>query len=98
MNISTNGADYPETEGKLLKISEDEAKSYLDKVVKGSIEETLNGLLDAEADERVRRRSMNVCRTDRTRGLGITRGHFTPGSVSSSSGSPNCAVCSLKLL
>lgn len=51
MNINTNGADYPEAEGKLLKINEDEVKSYLDKVVKGSIEETLNGLLDAEADE-----------------------------------------------
>lgn len=51
MNISTNDADYPETEGKLLKINEDEVKSYFNKVVKGSIEETLNGLLDAEADE-----------------------------------------------
>lgn len=51
MNISTNGADYPEAEGKLLKINEDKVKSYLDKVVKGSIDETLNSLLDAEADE-----------------------------------------------
>lgn len=51
MSSSTNGTDYPEAEGKLLKINEDEVKSYLDKVVKGSIEETLNGLLDAEADE-----------------------------------------------
>lgn len=28
VNISTNSADYPEAEGKFLKINEDEVKSY----------------------------------------------------------------------
>lgn len=32
INISTNGAYYPEAEGKLLKINDDEVRSYLDKV------------------------------------------------------------------
>ena len=36
---------------ELLKVDENAIKSHLDKIVVGSVEETLNTLLDAEADE-----------------------------------------------
>lgn len=35
---------------KLVKVNEEEVKSYLDKQVKDSVEMTLNAMLDAEAD------------------------------------------------
>ena len=38
-------------DGKIITINEGEVKGYLDAVVKETVEETLNGLLDAEADE-----------------------------------------------
>lgn len=34
----------------LIQINEEEIRSHLDVVVRGTVEETLNGLLDAEAD------------------------------------------------
>lgn len=38
-------------DGKIITINEGEIKGYLNTVVKDVVEETLNGMLDAEADE-----------------------------------------------
>lgn len=35
---------------KVIRIDESEIRGYLDKMVHGTVEETLNSLLDAEAD------------------------------------------------
>ena len=34
----------------VVKIDEERIKGHLDRIVRGTVEETLNGLLDAEAD------------------------------------------------
>ena len=41
----------PSAGGKIITINEGEVKGYLNTVVKDVVEETLNGMLDAEADE-----------------------------------------------
>jgi putative transposase len=40
----------PSPLGNVITIDDERIKSYLDRVVRGSVEETLNPLLDAEAD------------------------------------------------
>ena len=42
--------DRPGTQGKILQIDEGALEDHLGKVIRGTVEETLNGLLDAEAD------------------------------------------------
>ena len=37
--------------GKVIRIDEGEIRGHLDEMVRGTVEETLNSLLDAEADE-----------------------------------------------
>ena len=37
--------------GKIIKIDENLIRGHLDQVVRGTVEETLNALLDAEADQ-----------------------------------------------
>jgi len=37
--------------GRVIRIDESEIRGHLDEMVRGTVEETLNGLLDAEADE-----------------------------------------------
>jgi|SRR6516165_1471486 len=44
------GDDTPSPLNNVITIDDDRIKSHLDRVVRGSVEETLNGLLDAEAD------------------------------------------------
>lgn len=39
-----------DSEKKIIKIDESQVKNHLDEVVRGTVEETLNGLLDAEAE------------------------------------------------
>lgn len=46
METIANGTSVP----TMVTINEDEVRSHLDQVVRQSVEETLNGLLDAEAD------------------------------------------------
>ena len=40
----------PSPLGNVITIDDERIKSHLDRVVRGSVEETLNALLDAEAD------------------------------------------------
>lgn len=39
---------------KVIRIDEREVRGHLDKMVRGTVEETLNALLDAEAEKGVR--------------------------------------------
>jgi putative transposase len=41
------------SQGKIIQIDEDQIKGHLDKMVRGTVEEMLNGLLDAEAEQLV---------------------------------------------
>ena len=43
--------DTAKSMGKVIRIDESETRSHLDEVVGGRVEETLNAMLDAEADE-----------------------------------------------
>src|SRR6202007_561764 len=58
--------------GNVITIDDDRIKSHLDRVVRGSVEETLNALLDAEAD-----RLCNAQRYERSAPRRDTRaGHY----------------------
>ena len=65
--------ENPAVNGKIITINENEVKGYLDSVVKGTVEETLNGLLDAEADD-----LCNALKYERSPERQSTRaGHYT---------------------
>jgi hypothetical protein len=62
----------PSPLGNVITIDDERIKSHLDRVVRGSVEETLNALLDAEAD-----RLCNAQRYERTEARCDTRaGHY----------------------
>jgi putative transposase len=66
------GEDTPSPLSNVIQIDDDRIKSHLDRVVRGSVEETLNALLDAEAD-----RLCNAQRYERTEARRDTRaGHY----------------------
>jgi transposase-like protein len=45
------GEDTPSSLGNVIQIDDERIKNHLDRVVRGTVEETLNALLDAEADQ-----------------------------------------------
>lgn len=51
MKDTTSACENLHTDGKIITINEGEARGYLNLLVKETVEDTLNGLLDAEADE-----------------------------------------------
>ena len=57
MNDSTKEAGMPKGKPELIRIDEGEIRNHLDKIVRGTVEETLNALLEAEADA--------ICRASR---------------------------------
>ena len=58
--------------GNVITIDDERIESHLDRVVRGSVEETLNALLDAEAD-----RLCNAQRYERSAARRDTRaGHY----------------------
>src|SRR6516165_5534237 len=62
----------PSPLGNVISIDDERIKTHLDRVVRGSVEETLNALLDAEAD-----RLCNAKRYERTEARHDTRaGHY----------------------
>ena len=62
----------PSPLGNVITIDDERIKSHLDRVVRGSVEETLNALLDAEAD-----RLCNAQRYERSEARCDTRaGHY----------------------
>ena len=65
--------ENPATSGNIITINEQEVRGYLNTVVKETIEETLNGLLDAEADD-----LCNAAKYERSPERESTRaGHYT---------------------
>jgi transposase-like protein len=64
--------DTPSPLNNVITIDDERIKNHLDRVVRGSVEETLNALLDAEAD-----RLCNVQRYERSEARRDTRaGHY----------------------
>jgi len=62
---------------KVIKIDEARVREHLGELVRGSVEDTLNSLLDAEAD-----RLCNAKRYERTEGRRDTRaGHYSVGEL-----------------
>jgi putative transposase len=59
--------------GQIIRIEQDQLHKHLDKVVRGTVEQTLNQLLDAEAD-----RLCQASRYERSEARKDTRaGHYT---------------------
>lgn len=64
--------DCSEEIGKVIQIDEARVRDHLGELVRGSVEETLNAMLDAEADQQC-----NAKRYERTEGRQDTRaGHY----------------------
>src|SRR5262245_61396874 len=67
--------DTPSLLNNVITIDDARIKSHLDRVVRGTVEETLNALLDAEAD-----RLCNAQRYERSEARRDTRaGHYERG-------------------
>src|SRR5919198_29750 len=65
----------PSPLGNVISIDDERIKSHLDRVVRGTVEETLNALLEAEAD-----RLCNAQRYERSEARRDTRaGHYERG-------------------
>ena len=52
----------PSPLGNVISIDDERIKSHLDRVVRGTVEETLNALLEAEADRRAMPSATSVVR------------------------------------
>jgi putative transposase len=64
---------YTQKLGKVIQIDENQIQEHLGELVRGTVEETLNKLLDAEADQ-----LCNAARYERTEGRRDTRaGHYS---------------------
>ena len=76
--------------GQIIRIEQEQLNRHLDKIVRGTVERTLNELLDAEAD-----RLCGAGRYERSEARKDTRaGHsasWRPRRVRSSSKYPSCA-------
>jgi hypothetical protein len=59
--------------GKVIQIDEQRIQGHLDKMVRRSVEETLNALLDAEAGRSARPHAMNAPLSASIGVLGIAR-------------------------
>jgi transposase-like protein len=67
--------DTPSPLNNVITIDDERIKSHLDRVVRGTVEETLNALLDAEADQ-----LCNAQRYERSHARRDTRaGHYERG-------------------
>src|SRR5437764_15104513 len=64
--------------GNVITIDDEGIKSHLDRVVRGTVEETLNALLDAEADRLCNARRYGAVRRDATPVPAITNATCRP--------------------
>lgn len=69
--------------GKVIRIDEGEVRGHLDKLVRGTVEETLNALLDEEADRmcRAQRYERSPDRIDTRAGHYSRKLHTKAGEV-----------------
>src|SRR5215831_1356871 len=81
--------DTPSLLNNVITIDDERIKSHLDRVVRGTVEETLNALLDAEAD-----RLCNAQRYERSEARRDTRaGHYERGMQTNPRLSQLCPPC-----
>jgi hypothetical protein len=57
----------PSPLGNVITIDDERVKNHLDRVVRGSVEETLNAPLDAEVDQIRGRQPLPICAKDSLR-------------------------------
>ncbi len=84
MSKDTKTMDKTEARtGKIIEIHENEVKQHLSDIVRGTVEETLNALLDAEADQlcNAERYERNARRKDTRAGHYKRKLHTTAGEV-----------------
>jgi putative transposase len=67
--------------GGVVRIDDGRIQAHLDEVVRSTVEEALNALLDAEADHLCGRASTSAAKGARTRGRAVTRDSCTPRPV-----------------
>lgn len=67
-----NGAGFGQ--GQIVQIDEERIRGHLSELVRGTVEETLNAMLEAEAEQQ-----LGASKLERTegRGPGITSGRWT---------------------
>ncbi len=79
--------------GQIIKIEQGQLKKHLDKVVRGTVEETLNALLDAEADQLCKAR-----RYEHTKARRDTRAGFYTRKLETKAGEVELKVPKLRTL
>jgi len=79
--------------GQIIKIEQDQLTRHLDKVVRGTVEQTLNELLDAEAD-----RLCQASRYERTEARKDTRAGYYTRNLSTKAGDVKLKVPKLRTL
>ena len=85
--------DTGKSNGKLIQIDEAQVRGHLDEVVRGTVEETLNGLLDAEAD-----RIANAKRYERSDVRADTRAGYYKRKLHTKAGEVELKVPKLRTL
>jgi len=83
----TNQGEAPQEVAKLsqvIQIDEGKIQAHLGEVVRSTVEETLNAMLDAEADRLCRAERYERTEARRIRGRVPTNGSCTPKPVKSS--------------
>ena len=83
--------DTPSPLGNVITIDDERIKSHLDRVVRGSVEETLNALLDAEAD-----RLCNAQRYERSAARRDTRAGYYERNLHTKAGEVRLKVPKLR--
>ncbi|MEJ2255175.1 MAG: IS256 family transposase [Nitrospirota bacterium] len=79
--------------GQIVSVDEERIKKHLGEIVRGSVQETLNALLDAEAD-----RLCNARRYERTEARKDTRAGYYDRSIHTTSGEVKLKVPKLRTL
>ena len=85
--------DYTSKGGKIVQIDEERIKEHLGEIVRGSVQETLNALLDAEAD-----RLCGARRYERTEARQDTRAGYYKRTIQTCSGEVKLKVPKLRTL
>src|SRR5437764_3280240 len=83
--------DTPSRLNNVISIDDERIKSHLDRVVRGTVEETLNALLDAEAD-----RLCNAQRYERSQARRDTRAGYYERGLQTKAGEVRLRVPKLR--